>query len=103
MPSAGRHHGKQCTTLPAWSMRYLSGWLSQPTAMFGLRLWALMGTAVGAAVVLVLLLIFVFLSRGKQRDDLTSNLRRALASSCSSSTCSSGPHTPTKRTLPAAR
>ncbi|XP_062216975.1 probable serine/threonine-protein kinase At1g01540 [Phragmites australis] len=70
------HHHKQGATPPTWSAGYLNGWLSQPTGVFGLRLWVLIGIAVGAAIVLVLLSIFVCLSRRRRRRDdlLAANL-----------------------------
>ncbi|KAL6649125.1 hypothetical protein ACP70R_013349 [Stipagrostis hirtigluma subsp. patula] len=74
-PGAGRHHGGKGAAPPAWSAGYLNGWLSQPTGVFGLRLWVLIGVAVGTAIVLVLLLILVCLSRRRRRrDDLAANL-----------------------------
>jgi hypothetical protein len=63
----GDHHKRGAPPPPEWTDGYLNGWLSQPTAVFGLRLWVLIGIAVGAAIVLALLLVFIRLSRRRSR------------------------------------
>jgi hypothetical protein len=66
----GDHHKRGAPPPPEWT----DGWLSQPTAVFGLRLWVLIGIAAGAAIVLALLLIFICLSRRRRREDLAATL-----------------------------
>ncbi|KQK23896.1 probable serine/threonine-protein kinase At1g01540 [Brachypodium distachyon] len=66
---AAPRHQQGAPSSPDWSPDYINAWLSQRTAVFGLRLWVLMGIAVGAAIVFVLALLFLCLSRRRRRRD----------------------------------
>uniref|UniRef100_A0ACD5TTC3 Uncharacterized protein n=1 Tax=Avena sativa TaxID=4498 RepID=A0ACD5TTC3_AVESA len=64
-----RHQQGPAPPSSTWSPGYLNGWLSQRTPIFGLRLWVLMGIAVGTAIVLVLVLLLLCVSRRRRRRD----------------------------------